>query len=227
MKKMLAVCLLALLVGVLAPSALATPLPGTVLTAPASTALPGLVAPGTLAGTLLASLVTPYSFTTTTGTTSGTVTSAVYRNSSGTLDFYYQVSNNASSKTSIARESNVSFLGFTTWTGFRTDAVGPFVAGSIAPLTADRDSLGSVLGFSFNPPTSTEILPGQTSDILVISTDATGFTAGNAEVLDGGSVTVASFQPAAPAAVPEPSSLMLLGTGALGLLGALRRKLLG
>src|ERR1700681_4592523 len=42
------------------------------------------------AGTLLASLVSPFSFTTKAGTTSGSILSAVYRNASGTLDFYYQ-----------------------------------------------------------------------------------------------------------------------------------------
>src|SRR5215467_673702 len=133
-----------------APYSQATPLPGTILTSPGFTVLPGLIAPGTPAGTLLASLVSPYSFVTTAGTTSGTVTSAVYRNSSGTLDFYYQVSNSASSSTAIARESNTNFTGFTTWTGFRTDAVGPFVAGTVPYVTADSNAAGSVIGFSFN-----------------------------------------------------------------------------
>ena len=65
----------------------ATPLAGTVLTNPGDTVFPGLVPIGTPAGTLLASLVAPYSFATSAGTTSGSLVSAVYRNSSGTLDF--------------------------------------------------------------------------------------------------------------------------------------------
>src|SRR4051794_12211475 len=77
----------------MAPYSQATPLAGAILASPGATVFPGLIATGTSAGTLLASLVAPYSFSTTAGNTSGTLTSAVYRNSSGTLDFYYQVSN--------------------------------------------------------------------------------------------------------------------------------------
>src|SRR5262245_14337813 len=84
------------------PACQAAPLVGTVLTNPGSTVFPFLVVEP--AGTLLASIVAPYSFVTAGGTTSGTLTSAVFRNASGTLDFYYQVSNDASSATQIARE---------------------------------------------------------------------------------------------------------------------------
>ena len=37
---------------------------------------------------------------------------------------------------------------------------------------------------------------------------------------------VYTYNPAGPSAVPEPSNMLLLGTGALGLLGPIRRKLL-
>jgi len=190
--------LTALILGLMAiaPHSQAAPLPGTILTTPGSTVLPGLIAPGTPAGTLLASLVSPYSFATTGGTTSGTIISAVYRNSSGTLDFYYQVTNSASSATAIARVAAMSFTGFTTWTGFRVDAVGPFAAGTVAYVTADSDGLGNVLGFSFSPPNSAKILPSLAAYIMVISTNATAFTAGNTSVVDGGATTAAAFQPA-------------------------------
>src|SRR5271165_5384642 len=72
-------------------------------------------------GTLLAFLDSPFSFSTTAGTTSGDLLSAVYRNSSGTLDFYYQVSDNASSATALSRESDTSFTGFMTALAFRLD----------------------------------------------------------------------------------------------------------
>ena len=72
------------------PSAHAT-LVGTVLTLPGDTVVPGLVTSGTPPGTLLASLSVPY--TATLGTPAGTFYSAVYRESLGTLDFYYQVTN--------------------------------------------------------------------------------------------------------------------------------------
>jgi hypothetical protein len=153
-------------------------------------------------GTLLAFLASPFSFATVAGTTSGTISSAVYRNGSGTLDFYYQVANNAGSATALSRLSATNFVGFQTALAFRLD--GGSLAGTgfsngtpgIIPVTGDRDASATTVGFNFVPtPPGTKIPPGTTSAVLVISTDATNFTAGNAEVIDGGTQTVAAFQP--------------------------------
>ena len=224
MRTTLRIALLTVFLAIAASLALATPLPGTVLVAPGASVVPG-DATGQPAGTLLASLTETWSFSTTAGTTSGTFITAVFRNSSGTLDFYYQVSNGPSSSTSLARESNTSFSGFQTSVGFRTDGSsvpgGLFADGTVIPNTADRNTSGAVVGFNFNIPVTNEIAPGQTSFVLVISTNATNFTQGNSEMLDGGSVTVNAFQPA----VPEPSSLLLFGSGLVTLAGVLRRKL--
>jgi hypothetical protein len=143
--------------------------------------------------------------------------------SGGTLDFYYQVSNDASSKTSLGRESNTFFDEFGTFVGFRTDGSTLTGAGftsaatDMAPVTADRAA--GVIGFSFDRAVTDKIPPGFSSDVLIISTNATNWTMGNAEVLDGGSVTVAAFQ---PANVPEPATMALLGGGLLALAGIRR-----
>lgn len=179
------------------------------------------------AGTLLASLTASFSFTTTAGVTSGEILSAVFMNASGTLDFYYQVVNNANSSTAIAREANTSFTGFQTSVAFRLDGASlpgtAFVnpTAGILPVTADRDASGSTVGFNFVPvPPGTKIPAGTDSAVLVISTDATHFAPGNAEVLDGGVASVASFEPAgAGSRVPDQSSTCtLLGLAFLGLL---------
>ena len=158
-------------------------------------------------GTLLASLSAP--FTTANGTTSGTLVSAVYREAGGTLDFYYQVTVNTSSTNCgtagkptcdpIARETDTDFSTWVTQLAFRTNGSGPFTPGTVPPVTADRNSPGgNVIGWSFLPPDSAKILPGTTSNVLIISTNATNFKAGNAAVIDGSTVTVASFQPTVP-----------------------------
>jgi len=178
------------------------------------------------AGTLLASLVAPFSFATTAGTTSGDIISAVFLNPSGTLDFYYQVINSANSATALSRESDTSFVGFGTAVAFRLDGgslPGGFTNGTagIIPVTGDRDASGTTVGFNFVPaPPGTKIPAGDTSAVMVISTDATNFTVGNAEVIDGGTQTVAGFQPAP--GVPEPASFALVGLGLLALAGVRR-----
>jgi hypothetical protein len=208
---------------------------GTVATAPSETVFPGLVLSGTDPGTLLAFLSVP--FVSTLGTTAGTLVSAVFEESGGTLDFYYQVTNDLTAPNCgsawqsacdpISRETDTSFTGFTTALGFRVDGstlpTGIFIDGTVAPVTGDRNSVGNVVGFSFNPPDQAKIQPGQTSNVLVISTNATNFKAGNASVIDGGTTTVAAFEPAVgPSKIPEPASIILLGGGLLAL-GAFRR----
>ncbi len=240
-RRSLVVSLLAILA--FSSIASATPLTGTVVANPGDTVFPGLAMSGgggPTTGTLLASLVAPYSFSTTAGLTSGTLVSAVFRNSSGTLDFYYQVNNcfqagiaafcpgGAASATAIARETDTSFVGFMTFLGFRVDgstlAGSLFVDGSVVPVTGDRSTLGpgSTVGFQFSPPDGAKILPGLSSNVLVISTNAVNFRAGNADVIDGGTQTVASFQPSS--GVPEPASFALLGLGLLAI-GGVGRKL--
>lgn len=150
------------------------------------------------------------------GTVSGTMRSAVYMNSGGTLDFYYQYSNNLGFDP-IHRLTMSSFRNFTTDVGYRLTPIGQFTAGTVIPNEANRNTSGSVVGFDFDTPLS--IPPGATTTTLVIRTNANQFGPGFASVINGSATTVASFGP-----VPEPASMAALGLGAIALIRRRRRK---
>src|SRR5213078_2938715 len=160
------------------PASAAPVCAGALLMNPGDTVVMGAGAFGDCTGTavssvLLASNSAP--FTSTTGNYSGTLISAVYQETgAGTLDFYYQVVINTTSTNCggggqpvcdpIARETNITFnnsFSWTTWAATRGDAVGPFSAGTVFPITADRNAAGNIVGFLFNPPDGAKIQPGQ------------------------------------------------------------------
>jgi hypothetical protein len=180
---------------------------------------------GIAGGTLLAS-VNSGAVVSSNGKITFTLVAAVYSDpgntfGAGDLDFVYQVQSSANSVDGIARTTAIDFTGFETDVGYTTAGAtlpgGLFVNGTVPPITVDRSLSGGTVGFSFSPPVTVEILPGQTSNVLIIQTDATHFTAGNFNVIDGGVSTVAAFQP-----IPESSTTILLGLGVIGLLAAYR-----
>jgi hypothetical protein len=166
---------------------------------------------GDTSGTMVALTFAPFSFTTSAGLTHGVLKEEVFKEFSGTFDFYYIVFNLPDSATSVMRESDLNFAGWATSVAFRSDGsqVPGFVNGNVPPSSADRDASGSTVGFNFGP-----ILPNQRSRVVVISTDAPGFTTGQSSVDSSGPLT--TFQPA----TPEPASFMLLGCGLLAVAGA-------
>lgn len=167
----------------------------------------GLDAPQAPGTDIIAKLVTPYAF----GGISGTITSWVVSDPSnplGGLSFYYQVSESGSEALSRVSTSNFGLVPASPVDVSTITATTPFdtsVTGGVLPDTATRSVLsGTVVGFNFS---STGVLPGKSSVVLVVNTAYQGFQVSAGSVIDSSSVNVNILGPSL-IPIPETSNVM-------------------
>jgi PEP-CTERM motif len=144
---------------------------------------------------------------------SGTIDEWVYEDTantfgSGDLTWVIQVVNSANSSDAMARVTAGNFATFMTDVGDN--------GGANAPSLVDRDTPGHTIGFSW--AATGGLLAGQTSDLLMIDTNASRFTTGTLAVIDSQTSDLSAYE---PSAVPEPPTwaMMLLGFAGLGVAG--------
>lgn len=142
----------------------------------------------------------------------GTVDSYVFRQAAGNLIFGYIIYNDLDSIDEISAVSMTDFAGWITEVGQDPAAAGP---GGIPSTSAARSSTGGTVTFNFtrSPLGRGALEQDKASYGLMIRTNATDYTRGTVNVLNGAIATVESFAP-----VPEPASIAALGVGAAALL---------
>lgn len=174
----------------------------------------------TFTGTLVASMTGNLSGVNPAETAS--FTEDVYRQTGGTLTFYYQLTNTSTGGDALNTIAFTDFTGFTTSVGYLTGNGGTISPTQSAPGNeASRTNSGYTVNFFYQMTGADGQFPaGSTIDYVEIATDATTYkTTGTVSVIDDGTASFAGSY--SPASTPEPLSMGLLG-GGLALVGVAR-----
>ncbi len=138
----------------------------------------------------------------------------------GDLAFGFFVQNDASSHDAIERVTVTDFAGFSTVVA---NGDNTFVAPTVPhAYFATRSGNGSILGFNWVVGLGDgDITQGNEGRFVWIETDAKAYKDGQLSAIDGGVGTTDTY---APAAVPEPATMAVLGVGAVAMIRRRRKQ---
>jgi hypothetical protein len=214
----------ALLATAAAPSLAVALIPDTFVALPGTT----VAAEPQLAGTVLADVSQPFSFSAYGGTVSGSVQSRVVRSSvDGTLDFYWRVFNDANSAGAIQDLRLGAFVAPEYNANWRIDGLGD-KGPSVGYLFGGAQAGQGFVNFRFYAGSPTEpgagLLPGESSNFILMDTSATDYALTAVYDLTRFGQTEISSQYATFAPIPEPGTWVLMALGLMGLAARAQRR---
>lgn len=201
---------------------------GLALTVPSAFAtelFPGTSGPATTFGAINGTVLATTSFSGVTGDLNASYTEWVVSDPSNTfcagcLDFVIQATNNRISNDDVEDITTGNFDNFRTDAGYALTLNGSG-GGTVYPEAllqgVSRTANGHTMKWNFTLNAPPDLQPGETTDYLVVETNATRFTSGAVSLQDTNILEGPGYQPT----VPEPMSMGLLG-GGLTLLGVAR-----
>lgn len=155
-----------------------------------------------------------------TGTLVSEVWSGDTSNPFGGLTFTYLLGNDSSSLDAIGRLTLSSFSNYQTDVSFFTNAPGS----GVIPLNAVRSAGGDQIDFNLlSPSFQHNLLPGQSTMLLVLQTSSQVYDIGNASIINSAVANAVALVPTT--AIPEPGTLSLAVLAAVAL--AAQRKFRG
>ena len=160
--------------------------------------------------------------------------SAVYRNTLGTLDFYFQVERTGTGSFAPANDQEIKRFTIANYGGWLVDALvsaaDPDGAGAFKAVNnptpaggsttrVSRGANGQVIETDFQAVGPNGLIGTENSATYIFRTNATAFAQGTFGVIDGSTLQGITFAPT----VPEPATWAMMIAG-FGLVGAASRR---